>query len=86
MGDGVDRDFIFRVLIDYGIRKAVAQATTRAMRIAWPRGRVGDDAPDSPLNLVQKVLAESEFAFVVKVARRIELALRFGVKRETHFL
>ena len=45
-----------------------------------------DYASDSCVNMVQKIFAETEFAFVVKIARSIKFALCLRVKRKTHFL
>lgn len=45
-----------------------------------------NDASDGQLNLIQEILAETEFSLIVKISRRIKLALCLRMKRETHFL
>ena len=62
------------------VRKAIAVTSSGAMSMTRPGVWKVNDAADRLVNLVKKILAETEFPIVVEVSGRVKLAFRIWME------
>ena len=86
MHDRIDHDLGFFQPINDRVRKAIAVTSSGAMSMTRPRVWKVYDAADRFVDLVKKVLSETEFPIVVEVLCRHKLTFRLWMKGERHFL